>query len=410
LRLLILNQYALPRGAAGITRHGDLGARLAARGHEVRILASRFNYLSRLARSVSESPDEEVLSGVSFKWLDTGTYTGNDRKRVRSMAAYVLRSVSVGMRQTSRPNVVVASTPHLFTGIAGVLIAWRHRAPFVLEVRDLWPSILVDLGAVRRGSVTHRLLELLERWLYRRATLVIFVPPDGQRRLVELGLDDVESVHIPNAADLQGGSDPVPPSLQACMDELRGRHVLIYAGAHGVANDLGTIIDALDELKSRSPGVYAKTGVLFIGDGGEKRALSERVAASGHQGIRMHPPIPRAALGSAFQAADGLIVSVAAATAHSYGLSPNKLFDYMAAARPVLISSHVPTIVDEAMAGFRYEPGDARALAGCIEALLDAGAPERAAMGARGRALVERDYDLGTVATRLERALADVAR
>ncbi len=407
MRLLILNQYALPRGASGITRHGDFGAVLASRGHRVHVIASRFNYLTRRAGE-RMAPTEGIYSGVWFRWLDTGSYARNDKNRIRSMVAYVLGAVRMALRRENRPDLVVASSPHLFTGVAGVAIAKWHRVPFVLEIRDMWPSVLVDLGALRQGSLMHRILEAVERWLYRRARLIIFVPPDGHRRLSEVGVTDARCVHIPNGTDVNAPAESVPDSLVSLLNELRGRSILMYAGAHGVANDLGTVISALDELRTLAPEIYAKTATVFIGDGSEKKALAERIAASGHAWIRMHPPIAKGAIVDALGRADALVVNVAPAIAHSYGLSPNKLFDYMAAGRPVLISSHVPTIADESGAGLRYDPGDAVGLARCIVHLFDMNIADRDAMGARGKLAVERDYTIEAVAGRLERALVDV--
>ena len=406
MRILLLNQYALPRGAPGITRHGDLGAELARRGHEVTVVASPFNYLTR--KGVEGERRHELHSGVRFAWLDTGTYRRNDRNRIRSMVRYLLAATSLGMRTSLRPDVVIASSPHLFTGLAGALIAARHRAPFVFEVRDFWPSVLVDLGAVRAGLFTHRSLERLERWLYRRSRLVVFVPPFGRKRLIELGLDHVPSVHIPNAAVRASRQQAVPESLVRMLTEVGGRCVLMYMGAHGVANDLGILVDALDRLRADCTDVYENLAVVLVGDGGEKPALERRIESSGHRWIRTHPPIEKVAVPTALEAADLLLVNVAAATAHTYGLSPNKLFDYLLAARPVLISSHVATIVDEADAGIRYEPGDPGALAGAIADLVRCAPARRVEMGQRGRSLIESDYSLESVATRLERALGSV--
>lgn len=414
VRLLILNQYALPRGAPGITRHGDLGAALAASGHDITIVASRFNYLTRRAdgpaRDSSGPSRTEVHSGVTFKWLNTGSYRRNDRSRIRSMLAYTAQAVIVGITQRERPDIVLASSPHLLTGVAGSVIAWRYRVPLVFEVRDLWPSILVDLGAISRGGIVHRALERLERWLYRRARLVIFVPPDGSRRLSDLGLARDKAVHVPNGTEVTPHVDlPVPASLHEILRAVAGRFVLMYAGAHGVANDLGTVVRALDDLRRTSNSLYERVAVVLIGDGSEKVLLERQIEEAGHRSIYLHPPIAKGLVSTALRHADALLVSVAPGIAHSYGLSPNKLFDYMAAGRPVLTSSHVPTIADQSGAGLRYEPGDPRDLARSIAVLVELSAAERAAMGARGRRTVERDYSVRAVAAKLERHLLRVA-
>lgn len=369
------------------------------------VIASRFNYLTREEWGNGRSPSEEVHSGVRFAWLDTGTYRKNDRSRIRSMLSYLARASVAGLRAKNRPDIVLASSPHLLAGVAGALVAAWHRVPFVFEVRDLWPAILVDLGAIRSGSWAHRALEMLERWLYRRARLVIFVPPQGQRRLAELGLAHKHSIHIPNGADLLGEAEALPDTLESMMSSLEGRRVLMYTGAHGIANDLATVIRALDELRVRWPAVYEGMATVFIGDGSEKPALARLIEAGNHTAAFMHSPVSKAAIPAALRHADALLVSVAPAVAHSYGLSPNKLYDYMAAGRPVLVASHVPTLADVSGAGVRYEPGDAVGLAEAIVSLFTSDETERTAMGTRARTAVEQEFGLEAVADRLEASL-----
>ena len=107
---------------------------------------------------------------------------------------------------------MIASSPHLLVSLSGMAIARRFRVPFLFEVRDLWPSILVDLGAIRAGSIGHRLLETLERLSYRLADRIITVPPHADRRVAELGADATKCVHIPNATALDRSVEAPPPA------------------------------------------------------------------------------------------------------------------------------------------------------------------------------------------------------
>lgn len=410
MNVLILNQYGLPRGARGITRHGDLGSVLAERGHRVTVLASRFNYLTRIEEPLAERQRATAsYSGVRFRWIRTGSYFANGGRRIMSMAAYSILAVLAGVVTRPRPSVVVASSPHLFAGLAGAAIASLRRVPFVLEVRDFWPSVLVDLGAIARGGYLHRLLALLERWLYRRASLIIFVPPGGSRRLEELRLSRTRWVHIPNATDLHDGPrGPAPDSLSGLLRSLRPRRILLYAGAHGVANDLETVIRGLSVLREHWPEAYADVAFVSIGDGTQREALRSLAEAEHHQNVHFHPPVDKAALPGVFAMADVMLVSVAPASTQGYGLSPNKLFAYMAAAKPVLISSEMPTVADSSGAGRRYRPGDAGSFAHTLRELLEQDPNELAAMGSRGQSAIERTYSLAKVGAAFERELLAV--
>jgi glycosyltransferase involved in cell wall biosynthesis len=414
MHLVIINQYGLPAGASGITRHGDLGAELVRLGHEVTVIASRFNYLTRGPEGSTESATT-THDGVRFIWLETGSYRGNDRQRLRSMVSYTVRATWAALRLRPRPDVVLASSPHLLVGPAGLIVARRFRIPWLFEVRDLWPSALVDLGALRAGSLVHRGLELLERLCYRAADRIVIVPPHADRRVRELGTDPAKCVAIPNAAALGGETraEPLPASLEAVLASAHDRAVLMYAGAQGVSNGLELVIAALDLLREEDRPTYDRLAVVLIGDGGQHDELVAAAADRHHDYLFFHPPIAKAAVPAALERATLLLVSFADAAVYDYGLSPNKLFDYLAAGRPVLLASRLDdTPVAEADAGRTYDPGSARSLAEGIAALLACSPDDRAAMGARGRALVEERYTIEVTGRRLGellRSLADPA-
>jgi glycosyltransferase involved in cell wall biosynthesis len=409
MHVVIVNQYGLPKGAPGITRHGDLGAELVRKGHQVTVIASRFNYLTRTQRS-SAIGNDETHSGVRFRWLDTGGYRGNDRRRLRSMLAFTARSILAGWRLTPHPDVVIASSPHLLTVISGLVLSRRHRVPLVLEVRDLWPSALVDLGGIRAGGLTHRALEFLERFGYRVADRIVIVPPHADRRVAELGTSPSRCVHIPNAASIDPESAAsVPGSLATIFDAAAGHDVLLYAGAQGVSNGLDVVVSALDVLRATSPSVYDRLAVILVGDGGEHAHLVALADASAHPRLWFHPAIDKDLVPDALRRATLLLVAFADAPVYEYGLSPNKLFDYLAMGRPVILATRLdddPVTVNGV--GRTYEPGSGASLAEAIEDLLGRSPEERASMGERGRRLVASQYSIGATGAQLERLLCGV--
>jgi len=415
MHLVIINQYGLPAGAPGITRHGDLGAELVRQGHEVTVIASRFNYLTRDAGLTHDAGPtngtDPTHDGVRFVWLDTGSYRGNDRQRLRSMVSYTVRAAWAALRLSPRPDVVLASSPHLLAGLSGMLVARRFRVPFLFEVRDLWPSALVDLGGLRAGSLVHRGLELLERLCYRVADRIIIVPPHADRRVRAMGADPAKCVAIPNALDRRGPAEPLPGSLETVFSDMGDRAILLYAGAQGVSNGLSLVLDALDVLRADDAATYDRLGVVLIGDGGQHDRLVAAAAARGHANIAFHPPISKGAIPTALARATLLLVSFADAPVYDFGLSPNKLFDYLAAGRPVLLASRLDdTPVAESGAGRTYDPGSAQSLAAGIAALVACPPEERAAMGKRGQALIEERYTIAITGRRLAELLRTVRR
>jgi glycosyltransferase involved in cell wall biosynthesis len=183
----------------------------------------------------------------------------------------------------------------------------------------------------------------------------------------------------------------------------------MYTGAHGVSNGLQNVVDAATALRDASAAAYERVAFVFVGDGAQRQELMQAAAREGHAHMHFHGPIDKGAVPGALARASALLVQFADAPVYQFGLSPNKLFDYMAAAKPVLLGSRLDsTPVDEAGAGIRYEPGSPSSLASAIETLLGLAPADRAAMGQRGRELVERKYNTQVTAVQLEAALDEV--
>jgi glycosyltransferase involved in cell wall biosynthesis len=390
MHILILHQYALPRGHAGITRHGDIGDELSKRGHSVSIIASGFDYLARIDRNDGRD-NVEWHAGVRFHWLATGSYRTNDARRVRSMLLFTWRATWAGIRVSPRPTVVIASSPHLLTALAGIIIALRFRVPYVLEIRDLWPSVLVDLGAIRHGSITHRALEIVERLAYRWAKGIVTVVPRAYRRVQLMGTSSRKCRYVPNTTSLETLQvRPLPASLQEILEEERGRQIIMYTGAHGVANDLRNVLEAIALLRTDAPDIYERFAVIFVGGGSEREELIEIANRRSLDHVHFHPPVPKQSMKAALSEADILLLHLANASAFRYGLSPNKLYDYLSAGRPILYSSP-PAYpeVEGARAGVSFRAGDPARLADAIQHVVAMPRSKSLLMGERGRAAAE---------------------
>jgi glycosyltransferase involved in cell wall biosynthesis len=295
------------------------------------------------------------------------------------------------------------------TALAAASAARLLGRPWVFEVRDFWPSSLVDLGALQAGGRAHRALESLERRLYGQADAIVSVPPRGQERLAEVGVVPRELVHIPNSTDATGrATSPLPRTLNDALQELGERLVIVYAGALGVAQDLPVVLDGVAELRAADPETYERVGFLFVGDGVQRAAAQSRAQELGLHSVRFHGPVDKAIVSSLLERADACLLSLAAADVFKYGLSPNKLFDYLAAGKPVLIAADYPTVVDESNLGVRYRPGDPRAFAQAIRKVAQLSPEERAAMGLRGQELVRTKYSVSAVVDQYEELLERV--
>ncbi len=359
-RILVFNHFAVPRGYPGGTRHIELFSRLPEWSYV--IIAGRRNMVTGLPQRAEPG----------FRPVAVTPYRGNGLGRVVNWASYAVTATVAGLRQP-RPDVVYASSPHLLAGLSGWIVAAVRRTPFVLEIRDLWPRVLVDMGRLAETSLTYRALERLERFLYRHADRVVIMAP-GVRAAVEgKGVAPERIAFIPNAADPE---DFVP---SADRDELRRRYgftrrTAIYAGAHGPANGLDLLLDAAKEVP--------ELDVVLVGSGVEKPRL--RAAARNIRSVRFLDPVPKTEIPDILCAADIGVHVLADVELFRVGVSPNKVFDYMAAGLPIVTNSPgtVGDLVMGAGAGHVVAP---RNLAHGLGQVTQASTEELAKMGAAGR-------------------------
>lgn len=405
MNIWIFNHYALPPDLPGGTRHYDLGRELVRRGHRVTIIASSFHHYLR--REVRLRPGEhwkaEDVNGVKFIWLRTPPYRRNDWRRVWSMVNFLVRAWRLGRglprltSETEGPDVVIGSSPHLLTPLAAYWVARHYRVPFLMEVRDLWPQTFVDMGELSARHPITKVLQVLERFLYHRAERVITLLPLAHEYIMGLGIPREKIVWVPNGVDLSRFDSVTMPEVSH-----EGFRVM-YLGAHGRANALDVLIQAAKVVQDRG---FHEIRFVLIGEGPEKPRLTALAQELGLGNVEFRDPVPKDRIPETLQEADAFVLKLEMVEVFKYGISSNKLFDYMAMAKPVIFSvgsSNNP--VEEANCGFTVPPRDPHALAEAIIKLYQMPEEERRAMGYRGREYVQKHHDSKVLAERMEGVL-----
>ncbi len=414
MNILILNQYALPSGSAGITRHGDLARVLVKRAHKVTIIASSFDYLTRQQNSNTTAKlNKETHHDVNFLWLKTTPYQANDGKRVKSMLDYTIKAFLQGLSLEDKPDIVIASSPHLLTGLTGIFLSCYYRIPFIFEIRDMWPLVLVELGALKRNSFSYKILVAIEKFIYKKAHKIFTIPALAYKRLESLGIHSQKCLPIPNGIlvdDNQsiGDETNLPSSLIKILEQCQDKKTLMYTGSFGGAHDLHSVIQAANYLKENLVDIYNEIKIIFIGSGRLEKELKEIAELNKHSNIYFHPPIEKKIIKTALHNADVLLMPLANISIFEYGLSPNKLYDYLEAAKPIIISSPTySTIVDEIQAGIQCRAGQPEELAKAIELLISMPEKDRKLMGERGRDYVIKFHDWEEIGEKVEKVLLE---
>lgn len=408
MNIWIFNQYAVTPDLPGGTRHYDLGQELARRGHHVVIIATSFHH--HMHKETRLKPGErlkiEDVNGVKFVWLRTPPYWRNDWRRVWNMLVFALRAWWLGRRlfyEVGKTDVVIGSSPPLFVPLAVYWIARHYGVPFVMEVRDLWPQTLIDMGALREGWPITKALRTLEKFLYRKSEKIISLLPFAYEYISALGIHREKIVWIPNGVDLTRFKE-----LLSTDGFLSEEFKVMYLGAHGQANALDVLIQAAKVIHDRG---LRKIRFILLGDGPEKPRLI-RLAQSWKVGnIEFRQPVPKSEVPKLLREADAFIFSLEEVKVFRYGISPNKLFDYMSVAKPIIFAVNASNNpIEEAHCGLTVPPRDPQALAEAVIRLYQMPKEEREAMGRRGRAYVEEYHDIQKLSQRLECVLLEVVQ
>lgn len=410
MRIWILNHYASPPDRPAGTRHYEFGRLLAGWGHDVTIFASSFSHFSRAEERLApgERMRAEVVDGVRFVWIRTIPYSGNDHRRVLNMVSYAAGVVRA-QRTMARPDVVIGSCVHPLAAAAACLIGALRRTPFVFEVRDLWPQTLIDMGALRDGGATARALRALERFLYHRARLVISLLPGAAEYITAAGVPESKVVYIPNGIAertmVPAGPDTQARALADRISRWREAGCLVagYVGSHGAANGADVLVEAAAVLRDRGIGDIA---LVLVGDGPDKERCEQLARRHGLRNILFSPPVPKQAVPGVLKALDVTLFPLRDVPVFRYGLSSNKLFDYLASGRPVIYACALAdNPVRASGGGICVRPEAPAALAYALVELAAAGQAARLAIGERGRDWVYRHHNMSALAEQFLQAL-----
>jgi glycosyltransferase involved in cell wall biosynthesis len=394
----IVNQYVGSPRHGMEYRHYHLARGLAERGHRVVVVSGSRSHLFTQPPQVSRPFTLEPVDGVTYCWVAVPRYErAISLGRVLNMAAFALQLEVLPTGRLTRPDAILVSSPSLFPVPVAARWARRFGARLVFEVRDIWPLTLRELGGLSARHPLVALMQRLEDYGYRKADRVISVLPAAADHMVSRGMDPRKFHYLPNGIDLTEPPTDVAPG--AVRDAIRpGVFTVGFVGTLGRANVLETLVDAARLLGPD------EAQIVVVGHGPERDQLTAR--AAGLPNITFVGPIPKRQVGVAVELFDACYVGYRRSPLYRFGVSPNKLYDYMAAGRPVLFAASAANQpVREADCGRTVPPEDPASLVAAIRSLAACSPAERERLGANARAYVEERHDYGRLADQLAHIL-----
>lgn len=406
LRIMFLSHYFPPEIGAPQARMFELAKRLTDGGDAVTVLTAFPNYPTGIVHEGYRGrfAMEERLDGVRVvrRWVFARPNAGGLFSRMFNWLSFVLTSLTAA-RTVGPVDAIYVQTPPLPIGLSVLMYSRLKRAPFVLNVSDIWPESAIQLGMLR-NRLAIRMAEWLEMHLYRRAARVAVPTPGMLERLAARGVPRSKLVLLTNGVDTKTFQPlPADPQLARSLG-LDGHLVFLYAGTHGLSQGLEVILDAAR--LTQDPNIL----YVLAGEGADKASLVARAEAEHIANVRFLPNQPKATMPALLNLAYAGIVSLKPLDVFRNAL-PSKMFESMAVAQPVVaaLSGEGAELVNVAGCGIVTPPGDATALRDAVVEL--AADPQRAhAMGLRGREYVDEHYNRDRIAVRLRRLLLEVAR
>jgi len=364
-------------------------------GHEVTIVAASHSHVRTLNPVMRGRIHEEHIEGVRYIWLNTPKYNGNGIPRTINMGAFVcaLLKRAAYFKKSVRPDVVIASSTYPLDNVAARRIAIRCGAKLVYEVHDLWPLSPIELGGMSPRHPFIRIMQWAENYAYKYSDRVVSMLPNAKEHMLKHGMAEHKFCYVPNGIDLEewAPNDVELPELHhQTIARLREekRFIVGYAGAHGLANALDVVLKAADIMTSKS------VEFVLVGQGPEKESLVRQAESLGLGNVHFLPSIPKSAIPSFLGQMDALFIGLKRTPIFRFGISPNKLMDYMMAGKPIIQAIDAGNdMVKDSDCGISIAPETPQALADAITAIMLRNPGERAEMGLRGREYVVKNHD-----------------
>ncbi len=376
----------------GHTRQFEVSVGLVKLGWQVELFASDFNLvLRKYLKPKKLFHLYENVRNVDVHWLWVIPYKKNNWLRILNWVSFsthiAIRLIPYGIYLKiikKAPDVIVYSSPQLPAAWISLIISKILNIPFVAEIRDLWPQVLIDQAGISEDKFLVRILKLMEYSIYKNANHVIVLANGSQKYVREKGCKNVS--WLPNGPDLK----QFTYSEQKLHEEY---FKLVYFGAHGEANSLETLIQAARILETQQIYKYGrKIFIDLVGDGPEKQSLIRE--AKGLNNLKFFDPVSKYFVPNLISEANAVIVTLKNINLYSYGVSPNKLYDAYAIGRPVItaISGAINDEVEIEGIGLTALSEDPKGLAKVIFKISNLDHKTLNEMGMKARKLAEKRY------------------
>lgn len=406
MNIVIIYQFFQSEDEPGHSLTYNLTQNLALKGNKVTVVCSKIGYMKGDTANLSFK--QKLLQKTKVESVEViriWSYLGLHSSYMGRIFNYISFSISsaIAMLLIKKPDVVLISSPPLFCAFTTGLVCFLRRIPFILEVRDLWPTSLIELGAIK-NSLIKSVMFLMERFLYNKAYRIITLTRGIKNYLLNIEIPEAKIAFIHCGVNLTKMYPDYNAGIRVRSQYgWESKKVVMYFGALGEANNIDVIIRAASDLKYNKDIIF-----VLIGDGIRREKIIQEVANLKLENVVVLPALPKSEGRKFLSAADVCIVTLKDLKIFE-GAIPTKLIDYMACKRPVLcgVKGEAKEIVDDAKCGYVFNPNDEKQLVYCLLKILSNN-EKSTEMGINGYNYVVKNFTIEKMQDAYERVIKSV--
>ncbi|ENZ35491.1 hypothetical protein HMPREF1084_00072 [Clostridium butyricum 60E.3] len=387
MNILLINHYA------GSDYHGMefrpfyMAREWKNKGHNVTILGANFSHLRKNNPVIEKDFQEEVIDGITYVWVKTPQYQGNGVGRIKNISTFMwkLRTNYKMLADKYKPDAVIASSTYPLDIYPAHRIAKRCNAKLCFEIHDLWPLSPMEIGGFSEKNPAIVILQRAEDFAFKNSDVIVSILPNADKHIRERGFSTDKFVYVPNGI-LTGEKNEAP--MEKTIERLQelkeqGYFLVGYTGNHSPANVLDTMIDAAKKTTDE------KVKYVLVGKGNVKNQLMEYAKANNVTNIEFLDPVLKDNMDNVLELLDIGYIGLKKQNLFNYGVSPNKLFDYMMASLPVIYAveaSNDP--VKDSNCGISVPAENPEAVVEAVMKIKNLSEQEKIKMGGNGKKYV----------------------
>ena len=406
-KIWILNHYATVALEQRGGRHYWMAKELVKKGYQPVVFCANTVHNSDCSAEQKEKYVLKKQDDITFVIVKSTPYKGNGISRIRNILSFYRNVKNVAGKYAKldgKPYAILASSVHPLACVAGIQLGKKIKCPCIAEIRDLWPKELIDMGALKETHPVAKILYSLEKWIYCKADAVVFTMEGGKKYIADQKWDkanggniDLNKIfYINNGVDIKEFEENAQkyPSMDEDLND--GKHFnFVYTGSIRRTNNIDTLVDAAKELKNNN------IQVLLWGAGDYVETIQKRIEAEKITNVKYKGVVKKCEVPGILKKSDVNIIHWNDMDTLKYGCSYNKMFEYLAAGRPIYSTVHVGySIIKDGHCGMEASGRKAKDYASDMQKYYEMSEEEKIKLGNNSKQKVK-EFDFGVLTQKL---------